>query len=431
MLGKLLQTTVTASVFWAVALCGKRLIFQRCGVRFWCRLVGIAAFLFVFPLPFHLLPAPKGLTSPLSLVPLGAASRPLASAGGAPAAKLLAAVYLLGAALSLLTACVSYRRYRKKMTQTSRRLTAPQGQDCLRALSCPYPVLCSPHITSPVSIGFFRPAIVLPDMEFSQEEYAMILHHEMAHIKRRDQWKKLALVVIRAMHWFSPLAYLFLTHAEEAIELSCDLAVTKTASLQERGAYCDLLVTLLWRGRSTITLNHLSKKSLKHRMYRRFSVIMDSQTPKPSAKPAMLAAAAVFAAALLGLGLVFSPKATPGAQAGGDTDYADNTAAEAGVPFHDLSADGAVQVSASINAGEIYAIPAAMRTNSHAISIQNNGGDDITVSVYSDASLTEPIRQLTVRAHQTTSLTGLTSRFLYSLTLTAAATAQANVTISD
>lgn len=61
---------------------------------------------------------------------------------------------------------------------------------------------------SPMIVGFFRPILVLPDNEYSQEELFFNTKHELIHVKRHDVCFKLLFVIANAIHWFNPLIYM-------------------------------------------------------------------------------------------------------------------------------------------------------------------------------------------------------------------------------
>jgi protein involved in polysaccharide export with SLBB domain/beta-lactamase regulating signal transducer with metallopeptidase domain len=57
-------------------------------------------------------------------------------------------------------------------------------------------------------------------------ERSAILRHELAHLRRRDLWKSLALRALALPQWFNPLAWLAVRRFDEAAEWACDDAAT-------------------------------------------------------------------------------------------------------------------------------------------------------------------------------------------------------------
>ena len=66
----------------------------------------------------------------------------------------------------------------------------------------------SSAVTAPVTMGLFRPCIVLPEREYDAAELDCILAHEYTHIRRRDIAYKWLALLVGAVHWFNPLVWL-------------------------------------------------------------------------------------------------------------------------------------------------------------------------------------------------------------------------------
>lgn len=86
--------------------------------------------------------------------------------------------------------------------------------------------LCvNPLISSPLLIGFFRPVIVLPDLNLTETEFQYTIRHELVHYKRRDMFYKWAVQAAICIHWFNPLVYWMGNYINRLCELSCDEAI--------------------------------------------------------------------------------------------------------------------------------------------------------------------------------------------------------------
>ena len=75
--------------------------------------------------------------------------------------------------------------------------------------------------------GFFRPKILLPSSAeaWSAERRAVVLAHELAHIRRGDWALQLAGETVRAIYWFNPLAWIACGQLRRESEYACDDAV--------------------------------------------------------------------------------------------------------------------------------------------------------------------------------------------------------------
>lgn len=110
-------------------------------------------------------------------------------------------------------------------------------------------LLISESARVPAAIGFRNPAIVLPSWalrELRTDELKPILIHEMAHLRRRDDWTNLLQKVIRAVLFFHPAVWWIDTRLSMEREMACDDAVI--AATGNAPAYAGSLIGLLERG---------------------------------------------------------------------------------------------------------------------------------------------------------------------------------------
>jgi beta-lactamase regulating signal transducer with metallopeptidase domain len=86
-------------------------------------------------------------------------------------------------------------------------------------------IYVSCQVRVPTAIGFFRPAVVLPEWtvtELSAEELRATILHELAHVDRWDDWTNLLQKVIRALLFFHPAVWWIDNRLAIERELSCD-----------------------------------------------------------------------------------------------------------------------------------------------------------------------------------------------------------------
>jgi beta-lactamase regulating signal transducer with metallopeptidase domain len=86
-------------------------------------------------------------------------------------------------------------------------------------------VYISDLITSPVTIGFLKPIILMPIAamtNLTQKQVEAILLHELAHIRRYDYFINLIVNFIRTILYFNPFVKLFAKTIEREREKSCD-----------------------------------------------------------------------------------------------------------------------------------------------------------------------------------------------------------------
>src|ERR1700756_498856 len=106
--------------------------------------------------------------------------------------------------------------------------------------------LCSSvAVEVPTAIGFFRPAVVLPSWtlcELSPAELHALVLHELAHLRRWDDWTNLAQKVLHALFFFHPAVWWVERRLSLEREMACDdLVLAHTSNPR---AYAECLVSL-------------------------------------------------------------------------------------------------------------------------------------------------------------------------------------------
>ena len=103
-------------------------------------------------------------------------------------------------------------------------------------------------VDSPFVLGIFRPVIYLP-LGLSERDREMVLSHERAHLKRRDNWIKPLAFMLLAVHWFNPLVWLAYVLLCRDIESACDERVLRDMGREQRRAYSTALLNCSVRPR--------------------------------------------------------------------------------------------------------------------------------------------------------------------------------------
>ncbi len=101
------------------------------------------------------------------------------------------------------------------------------------------------RIASPVLIGIVRPMILLPPAAitgWSPDELEMVLLHELAHVRRWDNFVNLLQRCVESLLFFHPAVWLISGWARREREACCDATVV--ARTNRPHAYAELLVAL-------------------------------------------------------------------------------------------------------------------------------------------------------------------------------------------
>lgn len=189
-------------------------------------------------------------------------------------------VYLVGIAVCVAFFAVSYimllRRFRfstpcdnpyvtefmKELRMNTMRMNTLRSKRRVDVRYCEF-------VSSPLTYGLLKPTILLPkSMEAAEEPtLAYILSHELTHIARRDNLRKLFAVAVLSIHWFNPAVWVLYILYNRDIELCCDESVIKRSGYHCRSEYAETLIALAEKadGFSGLT-SHFSGNSAEERI---------------------------------------------------------------------------------------------------------------------------------------------------------------------
>jgi beta-lactamase regulating signal transducer with metallopeptidase domain len=102
------------------------------------------------------------------------------------------------------------------------------------------PVVESDHLKVPFVSGLFRPRLVVPSLarRWSSERIEAILHHEFAHIKRRDVLVQFLAQIACCIYWINPLTWIMERRLFIERERACDdFAITENIKASDYAEY--------------------------------------------------------------------------------------------------------------------------------------------------------------------------------------------------
>lgn len=169
----------------------------------------------VDPSPLHVAVDQAGLTD-LLLAP-SAALAPTSSAS-VPWLEIGIGVWLVGLLTFLLIQAVGYARFRRYMLDGATPI-GDEGRICL---------IASPHASGPLAFGVLQPYIVLPAdfaLRYDALEQDMAIAHERAHHERGDLFANMIALLLLAIHWCNPVAWVAYRAYRADQETACDARV--------------------------------------------------------------------------------------------------------------------------------------------------------------------------------------------------------------
>jgi len=189
-------------------------------------------------------------------------------------ARILFWIWIAGFAGVMLWKITSHLLFRHRILSDTRQPDANtidlwrEEQKQAGGVNMDYPLVISPHVTTPLSIGIFRWSIrvVLPERSYTQEELRLIFRHELIHINRGDGGNKMLRITFAASCWFFPVIWKAIHRSEEDMELSCDETVLLDATEEERQHYAGLLLRTAGDERGFTTCLAASAQTMRYRL---------------------------------------------------------------------------------------------------------------------------------------------------------------------
>ena len=171
--------------------------------------------------------------------------------------EILFSIWVSGVVISIIIKFVSYkkiRRYTSVLPKTDtneikQRLGESNVLDLLDSVKVAY----SKEVGSPYLIGFFKPLIVLPLVEYTDEQLKYIIAHELMHAKNKDIFWKILADILCTIFWWNPIFGFLRDQLFKMIEIRNDREIIKDLGDHEIIGYLECLMN---------TAIHLSGKNV-------------------------------------------------------------------------------------------------------------------------------------------------------------------------
>lgn len=138
------------------------------------------------------------------------------------------------------------------------------------------PVYICEKIDTPMVQGVFRQRILIPKGCLGEPGLKYIILHENVHVKRKDNLIRIVSLLIACLHWFNPLAWIFMNKFTEDMEFTCDLRAVKELTSDERKDYAQTLLAVgterQYRVMSAFGSSSIGKRVINVLSYKKISV---------------------------------------------------------------------------------------------------------------------------------------------------------------
>jgi len=106
-------------------------------------------------------------------------------------------------------------------------------------------VIRSYKVPMPMLAGIINPVILLPEIEYTDDEIDAVIRHEYTHWKNKDNILKFIVHVFWRVFWWNPIAYLYLINLSKFLELKCDREVTLEMTDTEKFDYLQSMLGII------------------------------------------------------------------------------------------------------------------------------------------------------------------------------------------
>ncbi|MBG9799126.1 M56 family metallopeptidase [Brevibacillus laterosporus] len=315
----LLMTSLTGSVASSLFILLRTKLASKYGGRWYYYASLMALSLFILPLHFNVSinqplfsfyekqVQPDSTSAVIEMTAVIGTSMPDQTASASPTSEnqgfsilsvdqWILGIWMVGCLAMLYRYFFAYFRFKKQAIQSS-------PIDRIGDLK----VVVSDYVHSPMLIGFFKPTIVMPNVNINAEDYELALQHEWIHYKQRDAWIKLMAVLVNCLHWFNPVSYLALANISEACEYAVDEQITKGLKTAEKKRYSEMI--LHFASSSPVLNSNLAQPNKQ--LYRRFSLIMKRNTGSGKAVLGIFLVVLIATVSVFSSSVVFAEKSKP------------------------------------------------------------------------------------------------------------------------
>ena len=212
-------------------------------------------------------------------------------------------IWALGSTAALISLAVGALRFRRLVRRAS-----PLGDpawvrqtDTIRrrlGVRAEVRLLSGENVPTPMTGGLWNPVILLPSAaeNWTPDRRAVVLAHELVHVRRRDAFRQVVGRTVVAFYWFHPLSWLASRFATVASERSCDEEVLALgARPSEYARHLFSLASEMSAAGAVLALTMVKRSQLESRIMS----ILKQHRPRFSAIRTTVAIAAMGGAGIL------------------------------------------------------------------------------------------------------------------------------------
>lgn len=163
--------------------------------------------------------------------------------------KVFLIVWFLGSTIFLIKIINGYFSFRKILLKTDKVNDIKISENFNEIFAIVFPgkknncrLVKSDFFGTPAIFGFKSAIIILPDIQYNDEELRLVFHHELLHLKHMDFLIKVIADLLVSIHWWNPcINHLLFPMINQLQELYVDHVICKEMTEFEKVVYMNVL----------------------------------------------------------------------------------------------------------------------------------------------------------------------------------------------
>ncbi len=165
-------------------------------------------------------------------------------------------LYLTGLIFTILFYLITFiqlnRKLKSYLSSEDEKITQYIQHDALFYGIRPPSIILVPQkffkkIICPCVVGYFSPALMIVSEQWeklSMEQRQAVITHEIYHIKRKDNFLNLFLILIQALQWFNPVVWFGFKYLRQDLECLRDTQIIQYLTGKEKIQYAKAIVAI-------------------------------------------------------------------------------------------------------------------------------------------------------------------------------------------
>ncbi|MBE5984729.1 M56 family metallopeptidase [Lacrimispora sp. AGF001] len=179
-------------------------------------------------------------------------------------------------------------------------------------------IVVDKSIRTPAIVGFQSQVIILPDINFTDDELFGILLHELQHYHQRHVIIKSICDIIQTIFWWNPFFRYFNTEVEHTLEMHSDEKVSYYLNRQQQRCYLNAIIKVIQNQeknqKKSILTCCLVEEAKSDRLEQRFKMLLESNYSKIKKQRSEMLIPITFFLLMLSYSFVIQPYSEPSIQ---------------------------------------------------------------------------------------------------------------------